>query len=287
MKTKPRYIAYLLMFVCLAILSQLETACSKEAFSPEQKVDSRNAFTETAEMHGYGSADESGSDKARKVVVSHSLTVELDDIGPAFDAAVKLARENGGYTTSTSRYRQPDGSFHGRISMRVPSEKAETVMAGLRKLGKVVAESSTGEDITEQYVDLEARLANARASEKRLVGMMERRTEKLSEVLAVERELTRVRGDIESMEARKRNWDTLTQTVSITVELREPPSAMPSANALWYPIKTALGEAAEGFSQSLHYAIVFLGALIPWLAVLGLPVYITVRIFRKRKKSAA
>lgn len=284
MKTRPRYLAYLLMFICLAVLSQIETACDSGGITPREQAKPREALYEpTAEKRG-GAMDASVPELARKVIVSHDITLEVDDIGPAFDSAVKLATQSGGYTTSTNRHRQPDGSFQGRISMRVPGDKAEAVMAALRKLGKSVSESSTGEDITERYIDMEARLANARASEKRLAGMMERGTANLADVLAVERELTRVRGEIESMEARKRGWDTLTRMVSITVELREPPRAMPSAHRIWHPIKTALGQAAEGFAQSLHYAIVFLGALIPWLVVLGILAYVVVRIFRRRKK---
>ena len=97
--------------------------------------------------------------------------------------------------------------------MRVPPGKMAGLLEKLRVLGTVTSENSTGEDITDEYVDLEARLKTMKASEARLLELLQRQTRKLADVLAVEKELTRVRGDIEAYEARRRNWDILTTLV--------------------------------------------------------------------------
>ena len=222
----------------------------------------------------------------RKVITTHDITVEVKDLATAFQAAVELAKASNGYTTETSRVRNDDGSFLGRVVMRVPPGKVGGLLEKLRTFGTVTSENSTGEDITDEYVDLEARLKNMRASEARLQELLTRQTQKLADVLAVEKELTRVRGDIESFEAQKRNWDILTALVTIQVSFLEPKGAFPAVYKVWRPIRTAFGEAMEGFAESLHALVVFLGTILPWLALLGLPVY-GYFTFRRKKRQAA
>jgi len=92
-------------------------------------------------------------------------------------------------------------------------------MVDLRKLGRVESETQSAEDVTAQYVDLNARLLNARNTEQRLTDLLRQRTGKLADVLAVETEITRVRGEIERMEAERKNlvnrvgFATVTTTV--------------------------------------------------------------------------
>jgi hypothetical protein len=89
-------------------------------------------------------------------------------------------------------------------SLRIPAPELDATLAELRELGRVENESQKGEDVTRQYADLVARLANARNTEQRLAQMLAQRTGKLSDVLDVEREISRVRGEIEQMEAERR-----------------------------------------------------------------------------------
>ncbi|MBI5191244.1 MAG: DUF4349 domain-containing protein [Nitrospirae bacterium] len=288
MKNFPRIRKYLPLFIGLLILSQIETACgnSKDMHSysgpaPESVAPAAAALDKQRDASGELASVPEG----RKVIVSHAMTVEVGDLDASFKKAVALAEKSGGYTTGTNRYKDSDGSLHASVGMRVPPGRVSSVLSELRGLGEVVSESSSGEDITDQYVDLEARLGNAKASEKRLQEMMDRKTANLSDVLAVERELTRVRGDIESMEARRRSWDTLTQTVEINVELKEPPRAMPAGRKIWEPIKTAFGDAIEVFANSLHYAIVFVLGAIPWFVVFGVLVYAGAKLVKRRKKT--
>jgi hypothetical protein len=218
----------------------------------------------------------------RKVIVNHDLSVEVRDFTAAYEAVVRLAGTQGGYAAATERYRTDEGTFRGRIVMRVPRGKADSALEQLRQLGTVIRESSSGEDITDQYDDLEARLRNSKASEARLLDLMGRQTGKLSDVLEVERELTRVRGDIESMEGRKRNWDLLTQTVAITVNLSEPPRGIPVIRNLWNPLRTAFPEAANYFVHSIRAGIILLGMALPWMVIAAL-VFTLARRSRRRR----
>jgi hypothetical protein len=222
----------------------------------------------------------------RKVIFTQDLTLEVRNLAAAFKATMDLARASNGYTTETSRVRNDDGSYLGRVVMRVPPGKMAGLLEKLRVLGTVTSENSTGEDITDEYVDLEARLKTMKASEARLLELLQRRTQKLADVLAVEKELTRVRGDIEAYDAKRRNWDILTTLVTFRVDLVERRGAFPVLFKVWNPIRTSLGEALENLAESLHALIVFIGMVLPWAVVAGLPLYLYFR-FRQKGREVA
>ncbi len=106
-------------------------------------------------------------------------------------------------------------------TLRVPTGQLEASMSELKQLGHVESESQNGEEVTQQYVDLEARLANARNSEQRLSELLRQRTGKLSDVLEVEKEVERVRGEIEQMEAERKTLANRVDFATITVTLAE------------------------------------------------------------------
>lgn len=93
-------------------------------------------------------------------------------------------------------------------TLRVPADQLDSSVTDLKTLGRVESESQNGQDVTSQYVDLQARLANARNTEQRLIDLLRQRTGKLSDVLEVEQEVARVRGEIEQMEAERKNMST-------------------------------------------------------------------------------
>lgn len=279
-----------IFFVIFAISTLIASpACKKkEDFS---KNDGRASFNAESGMAGYPLKDKAApaaeaspvTPSKRKVIITHSLSLEVKNLSSAFKSVIDLAAMQGGYTTETSRTGNDDGSYAGSVAMRVPPGSVGGLLEKLRGFGKVISENSTGEDITDEYVDLEARLRNMRASEIRLQVLLARRTQKLADVLAVEKELTRVRGDIESFEAQKRNWEILTALVTIRVELVELNGAFPALYRIWTLIRTAFGGALEGFAGSLYAVIVFTGTLLPWAALLGLPVYLYVKVWRKKR----
>jgi hypothetical protein len=263
-------------------------ACKKKE---DAGSDSRESFNAESDMAGYHRQKDKEAPAAealpdepstRKVIVTHSLSLEVRNLSSAFRSVIDLAAIQGGYTTETGRMRNDDGSYAGSVAMRVPPGSVGGLLEKLRGFGKVISENSTGEDITDEYVDLEARLKNMRASEARLQELLARRTQKLADVLAVEKELTRVRGDIESFEAQKRNWELLTKLVTIRIELVELKGAFPALYRIWTPIRTAFGGALEAFAESLHAVVVFMGTIIPWAALLGLPVYLYFKVRRKK-----
>ncbi len=285
---------HVLLMAAIILLVFTASACKKRERAASVERDDRTSFNAQPGSVAFERAAESKPETAektsalqkRKIILSHDLVLEVKSLSAAFQATIDLTKAGGGYTIETGRVRNEDGSYLGRVVMRVPPGKAGGLLEKLRAFGTVTSENSTGEDITDEYFDMDARLKNLRASEARLLGLMTRQTQKLADVLAVERELTRVRGDIESLEAQKRNWDVLTALVTIRVELVEPKGAFPVLYRVWNPIRTAFGEALEGFSESFHALIVFVGTILPWAILFGLPLYLYFK-FRRKKRLAA
>jgi hypothetical protein len=156
-------------------------------------------------------------------------------------------------------------------SLRVPSDQLDATMAEMKALGRVDSESQNGQDVTSQYVDLEARLANARNTSQRLTDLLRNRTGKLSDVLEVEQELDRVRGEIEQMEAERKTMGNqvtfATLNATITEEYQSQLQVVPPSTA------TRLGNAAiEGYRSMIEGVVgmaVFLLTSIPTLLIWG------------------
>ncbi len=128
-------------------------------------------------------------------------TREFDPLRARIDSI--LARRHGYLADLTLSAPQSAGRSLS-AALRVPASELDATLVELRQLGRVESESQKGEDVTRQYADLVARLANARNTEQRLAQILAQRTGKLSDVLEVEREIGRVRGEIEQMEAERR-----------------------------------------------------------------------------------
>lgn len=277
--------------VCIVISLMLvlfAASCAKEAPPPPPPKADRASPEAKSEAAAAGLGGDSAPAVAqRKLVLTYGVTIETSELEKVFSEVNRLAEQAGGYITESSRQQMHDGSCRGRLAFRLPPKAVGNFLDRVRALGKVLNENSTGQDVTDEYTDLEARLRNAKASEQRLLGLLADRTQKLADVIEVEREISRVRGNIESMEAKKRNWDLLTETVAVAVEIVEPPRAAPAVRQVWFPIKTAFGEGLVVFAQSFKVMIFFLSATIPWAVLAGAVTYTCIRLLRRRKRLPA
>ena len=151
------------------------------------------------------------------------------------------------------------------ISIKVPQSAYEQTLSDIRKLGTVKSDSSSGSDVTMQYVDLESRLKNLRAEESRLIAIMDQ-AKNVTEILAVEKELSRVQGDIESYQGRLNVLNNQIDFSTITVYITEP---QPVVSYDW-GIGTAFTEAVHAFVGMIGGLIVLTGYLIPLVLYLAI-----------------
>ena len=197
------------------------------------------------------------------------------------DAVAKLrqtAAQLGGFVANTSIVGGKEEHRSATLEIRVPSTQFDAAISALGGLGKVESVSATVQDVGDEYVDLGARVANARHMEARLVEMLARRTGRLSEALTVEQELRRVREEIERYDARLKWLERRTALSSIEITLREPMSVLDQRGP--NPITEAFAEAWRRAVGVLAWSIASLGVLVPLGLLIGAMLLLARRLLR-------
>jgi len=175
-------------------------------------------------------------------------------------------------------------------TLRVPSDQLDATLTEVKTLGRIESESQSGQDVTSQYVDLQARLSNARNTEQRLTDLLRNRTGKLSDVLEVEQELDRVRGEIEQMEAERKNMSNQISYATLNATIAEDYKAQ--LQVVPPSTSTRLSNAAVEGYRSMADGVVSLAlfllsngpSLLLWGALLFLPARL---VWKKVRRSFA
>jgi anti-sigma factor RsiW len=195
------------------------------------------------------------------------------------EAAVKaVVSRHSGYIGELNTATPPDAAKTFSATLRVPSAQLEPALTELKQLGRADQESQSGEEVTKQYVDLAARLKNSRATEQRLLDVLRNNTGKVKDVLEVENEIARVRGEIEEMEADQRalqsRIDFATITLSVTEEYKASLNAAPSSmgTRLHNAFVTGYHGVVENVIGLLAWLLESGPTLLFWAAVLFFPV---------------
>ena len=205
------------------------------------------------------------------------LTLTTREFDKARAAMEEILKRHQGYLGQLNAGAPIAAARSLEATLRIPANQLEAAMAELKKLGRVDTESQTGEEVTQQYVDLEARLANARNAEQRLTDLLRQRTGKLADVLSVELEIDRVRGEIEQMEAERKGLANRVDFATLNVKLLEDYRAQ-----LQLAPDSILGRfrnaAVAGFKTMLDtlvgtglLLVSFGPTLLLWAAILFLP----------------
>lgn len=207
-----------------------------------------------------------------KLIYDASISVAVDK-GLADGFPAKLAEKvqaSGGYVSQMDSTREVGEHPGGRITVRIPAAKLKELMDWIGATATVMGCRMTVQDITERYVDLEARLTNLLAGETRLKELLTNATGKLDEVLKVEQEIRRIRQEIEQLQGRKRLWDNQIAFSTLAVEYQFPEvyrARKPAPQTFGERAREALGDSWEAFTDALA-AMVILGIyVLPWLPV--------------------
>ncbi len=156
----------------------------------------------------------------RMIVRTGDVALVVDDVPDAIEQITSMANGLGGYVVSSRMWKEGE-SLVGSIAIRVPAEDFDDAMGALRDLAvDVTSESSTSKDVTEEYVDLSARLENLEATEKQLLVIMEK-AETVEDILNVQRELSQTRSEIEQTKARMQYLERTSATSIINIRLEQ------------------------------------------------------------------
>jgi Domain of unknown function (DUF4349)/Putative zinc-finger len=221
-----------------------------------------------------------------------ALSIVAKNYDEASAAIEKLAKARGGYIEKLQGSSQSGNSRSLSASLRVPANQLDAFLADLRQLGHIESDSLSNEEVSAQYVDLQARLKVAQATERRLVELLGSRTGRLEDVLDVERELARVRSEIESMQGQSALMLHQVSYATVQVELSEEYHEKLHSDS---SIGTKLHNAFVGGLQNLQDAILgvlifFLNyglAIVFWLVVILIPAWLLRRFFLRRRAMCA
>jgi hypothetical protein len=252
----------------------------------------------SAEQKSFGTIGPSGQPMAQDRLVIRTATLTMVVMDPA--ASVReislLAEEMGGYVVNSYVYQTVFGEAQivadqGSISIRVPSRRFEEALERIKGTAvEVRNENKQGEDITQQYIDLESRVRNLEAAEAELREIMASAV-KTEDVLAVYAQLVQIRGEIETNKGQMQYFEQSSAFASISIELVPDVADQPADFGKWLPLVTAR-ESLESLVRSLQFladvAIRFLIAVLPVLVIIGLPIWLVLRaIVRRRSRRAS
>jgi len=155
------------------------------------------------------------------IIRTASLTLIAKDFDKVRAEAEAVIQRHHGYSAQLSVTGEGGAGRALTATYRLPADQLDATFNELKQLARVTQESQGGEEVTRRYVDLVARLANARNTEQRLNEVLRQNTGRITDILAVEKEVSRVRGEIETMEAERKNLQNQVQYATLELKLSE------------------------------------------------------------------
>ncbi|MFK4101201.1 DUF4349 domain-containing protein [Streptomyces sp. NPDC019531] len=213
------------------------------------------------------------------IIRTAGLTVQVKDVPKALAAARTTTENAGGFVGKESTSRDEEGHERTDVVLRVPVEKYDEVLAELEGAGKLLERTANAQDVTDQVVDVESRIATQRASVARIRELMDKAT-KLTDVVTLEGELSTRQADLESLLARQASLKDRTTLATITLSLSETPIA--KAEDEDPGVVDALAGGWDAFVTMLRWIVVALAAVLPFLAGIALIVLVWLRLVRPR-----
>lgn len=238
-------------------------------------------------------ANQTTSVQERLIIRTADMSVVAADTEAALAQIAAMADSSGGWVVSSNVYQSTDTAKTGYIQIRIPAEGFQSVLDAIAGLAvEVTSLSTSGQDVTEEYVDVSARLGNLEATAARLRQFLAE-AETVEEALAVNMELSRVEGEIEALKGRMQYLEQSSAFSSIAVNVTPDELAQPIQVGGWQPggvAKDAI-EALIGMIQALaNAAIWFVLFALPILLVIAIPFVLLIWIIkrlRRRERAAA
>jgi len=283
-------------YACLLMVLFAILGCGKTGYeayedspaysAPSSPMDSSyegEASADSGELKpGVGTALADAKALQRKIIYTADVELVVEDFDPIPAKVAKLAADFGGIVASSAETGSAGHRRTGRWTLRVPVSRYGECLVAVKALGELRDSRSDSKDVSEEYFDLDARIKNKQKQEARLLELLSDATGKLEEVLRVERELARVREEIERMQGRMRVLNNLTSltTIELTVEEikgyvpEKAPTYSTRVRRAWDGSLNALVSAAASVSIALV-------ALAPWIGVFLVPVIVIVLVLRR------
>jgi hypothetical protein len=219
----------------------------------------------------------------RALIYTGTITIKVDSVSAKADQAIAAATAAGGIVAGDNRVIDDDRS-QATLVLRVPADRFASTLDALGRLGDEESRQVQAQDVTDQLVDLDARVATQEASVNRVRDLLAR-AQSIGEIVTLESELTRRQADLDSLKQRRAKLSGLVALATITVVLHAP--AAPGA-----PEEPDTGFLAglrngwDGFLASVTIVLTVAGWLLPWIIAIGVPVWFALWLTRRLRRPA-
>ncbi len=223
----------------------------------------------------------------RKIIRNADISVEVGSPTDAQRQITSIAESQGGFVVTSELKQRPTSDPNRReieatLVVRIPSSRFETALSEIRSIGsRVIHEKVAAQDVTEEFIDLEARIKTQRSLETQFLEIM-KQANKIPEALEVQRQIAEVRTEIEKLEGRKRFLENRASLSTITVSLQPPTSIVVSTSGFGRELKEAVSDSIGIASGILLFLVRFVIMMIPVFLLIFLPLGLVLRYFIKR-----
>jgi Domain of unknown function (DUF4349) len=284
-------IFWVVFYSMTAISTALTGGCAAEdaTLSGTQPAErSASPTTPSAGEQGEKSKAPAGAPAVpRKIIYDARVDLVVDSLSTTEQAVLDLIKEYNGFLAESDQASVTSNQRRATWRVRVPADHFNTFLAAVCRLGEVKQNHLGSQDVTEEYFDVEARIRNKQEEEKRLLKHLSDSTGKLEDILAVERELSRVRGEVEQMQGRLRFLANRTELSTITIDATEwkdykPPIAPTFPTQI---ARTFFNSLDNLFAFGKAMAMVAV-ALLPWLPLMLAGLFVLRWLFRANRRSS-
>jgi hypothetical protein len=215
---------------------------AKKAETKDEKTPASMADTsaESVEERPSASPSSVGPTANRKLIRNATAELEVASFDESVQKITAFAAEEKGYVSTTSSEKQANGKLRGEIVVKVLPDNLDRFLAKLRGIGELKNQALTTEDVTKAYFDTESRLKNARLMEQRLIEILKTKSKDVADLLEVEKELGRVREEIETMQGELKFMDSQVAFATVTITLAEKNMNIPAAFLLKERVQLSL-----------------------------------------------
>ncbi|GAB4454355.1 MAG: DUF4349 domain-containing protein [Armatimonadaceae bacterium] len=223
----------------------------------------------------------------RKIIYTANTQLTCKDFTKASGELMQAVKKFGGYIANSDVSGEIGATRNGTWTVRIPVANFEPFLTSLGAVGTVQNTQISSQDVSEEFYDLEARLKNKRLEEERLLKHLQQSTAKLGDILAVEREISRVREEIERMQGRRRFLANQTEMTTVTVTLRELVGLVPNQPPTFAnQIERAFTESVVAMGNFFKGIVLTTIALLPWVVMLGILAIPLWRVLRRKRVKA-
>jgi hypothetical protein len=224
--------------------------------------------------------------RERIIIRTADMAIVVVDTEEAMNTITQMVTENGGWVVSSSVFQYAENAKTGSMNVRIPSDGFESFLDAVSGMAVETTRISTsGQDVTEEYVDLSSRLANLEATADRVRNFLdEART--VEEALEVNQELSRLEGEIEVIKGRMQYLEQSSAYSMISIELTPDVLSQPLEVGGWQPqgaARSALENLVATLQTLVDVAIWFVIYILPLALIVALPIWLVIRYFRRRR----